>query len=220
MNQIDQTNPILPGSLGPENTSSEISTAPKSPVTKNVFTKSETGNGFSRGANRKGGRARSPKEPRVKPEFDQKIINIRRVARVVAGGRRFAFSVALVSGNRKGMVGIGLGKGADTAIAIDKATRDAKKNMISVPLNEKFSIPFETGAKYSSSQVVIKPAPGRGIVAGTSVRNVLELAGLKEISAKLRSGSKNRLNNARAALRALALIGKHLPLVTGRKSKS
>jgi small subunit ribosomal protein S5 len=170
-------------------------------------------NSRGRDLERKGGRRMASKEPRVKPEFDQKIITIRRVARVVAGGRRFAFSVALVSGNRKGMVGIGLGKGADTALAIEKATRNAKKHMVAVPLTASGSIPFEVSAKYASSVVMIMPAPGRGVVAGTSVRNVLELAGMKEVTAKLRSGSKNRLNNARAALKALSFIANRAPVI-------
>lgn len=152
---------------------------------------------------------RAPRrESRVKPEFDQKIINIRRVARVVTGGRRFSFSVALVAGNKKGSVGVGLGKATDTSLAIEKALRDAKKNMITVSLTKNMTIPHDVNAKYSSARVTIMPAPDRGIIAGSSVRTVLELAGVKDVGAKLHSGTKNKLNNARAAIIALGKLSK------------
>lgn len=148
---------------------------------------------------------------RQKPEFDQKMIDIRRVARVVAGGRRFSFSVALVIGDRKGSVGVGLGKAADTSLAIEKAMKHARKNMITLSLTKKMSIPHELSAKYSSASVFMLPNHGKGLVAGSSVRNVLDLAGVKDVSAKVLSGSKNRLNNARAALKALSAIGAKRP---------
>ena len=157
------------------------------------------------GAPSRGGRGGAGFE-RVKPEFDNKLIQIRRVTRVVSGGRRFAFSVALVAGNRKGSVGVGIGKAADTAAAIEKATKNAKKNMIKVHLTNEMMIPHEVEAKESSARVMIMPAKGRGMVAGSSVRNVLELAGIKNVRAKIVSGSKNKLNNARAAIKALRQI--------------
>lgn len=140
---------------------------------------------------------------RVRSEFDQKIINIRRVTRVVAGGRRFSFSVALVIGDRKGSVGVGIGKASDTALAIEKALRDAKKNMIKVKTTRDMGIPHDTEAKFSSSRVKILPARGKGVAAGSSVRTVLELAGMRNITAKVLSRSKNQLNNAKAAIKAL-----------------
>jgi len=140
---------------------------------------------------------------RVKSEFDQKVIDIRRVTRVVSGGRRFSFSVALVAGNRKGSVGVGIGKSSDTSSAIEKASRNAKKNMIKVKLNKNMSIPHEVKIKFASTRVLIKPAPGKGLVAGSSIRNVLDLAGVKDVSSKLFSRSKNKLNNAKAAIEAL-----------------
>ena len=143
------------------------------------------------------------REARAKSEFDQKIISIRRVTRVVTGGRRFAFSVGIVIGDRKGRVGVGQGKAGDTPLAIDKAVRDARKNMIKVPMTKNFSIPHEVDAKFSSSRVLIMRAPGKGILAGSSVRTVLEFAGLKEVSAKIFSRSKNKVNNAKAAVKAL-----------------
>lgn len=151
---------------------------------------------------------RTDKE-RVKPEFDTKIISIRRVTRVASGGRRFTFSVAVVSGDRKGRVGVGLGKAGDTSLAIDKATRNAKKNMIKVILSPSMTIPHMVNAKYSSARVMIMPARGRGVVAGTAVRNVIELAGIKDICAKLLSGSKNKLNIAKVTIKALSELSKH-----------
>lgn len=160
--------------------------------------------GRGRGRERRGSdRSRAPRAPRVRSEYDQKIINIRRVARVVAGGRRFSFSVSLIIGNRKGKVGVGLGKAGDTTLAIDKAVRDAKKNLITVNLTKDNSIAHETSAKYCAARVTLMPAPRRGLVAGSSARPVLELAGVTNVVAKIHSGSKNGLNNARAAVEAL-----------------
>jgi small subunit ribosomal protein S5 len=153
---------------------------------------------------KKNSRKSSPRrETRVKPEFDQKIVSIRRVTRVVTGGRRFSFSVGIVIGDRRGRVGVGLGKAGDTPVAIDKAVRDAKKNMIKVNMTKSGSIPHEVSSKYSSSRVTIMRAPGKGILAGSSVRTVLEFAGIKEVSAKIFSRSKNKINNAKAAIKAL-----------------
>ncbi|MCC7500586.1 30S ribosomal protein S5 [Candidatus Nomurabacteria bacterium] len=151
----------------------------------------------------RGGRRPSTRPPRQKSEFDQKMINIRRVARVMAGGRRFSFSVAIIIGNKKGKVGVGLGKAGDTTLAIDKAVRDAKKRMITVPLTKNNSIAHDVDAKYNASRIMLIPAKGRGLVAGSSVRPVLELAGVTDVIGKIHSGSKNGLNNARAAIEAL-----------------
>ncbi|MFZ2252596.1 MAG: 30S ribosomal protein S5 [Minisyncoccia bacterium] len=143
------------------------------------------------------------REERVRSEFDQKIISIRRVTRVMAGGRRFSFSVAIVIGNKKGKVGVGIGKAGDTQLAIEKAVRSARKHLIEIPLNKHQHIPHDVHTKLSSSEVMIMPAPGRGLVAGSSVRTVLELGGVKDVTAKIFSRSKNKLNNARAAIAAL-----------------
>ncbi len=155
---------------------------------------------------RQGSDRRRPRPPRAKSEFDSKMINIRRVARTVAGGRRFSFSVAIIIGNKKGRVGVGLGKAGDTTLAIDKATRDAKKHMITLNLTKDSSIRHEVSAKFNASRVTLMPARGRGLVAGSSVRPVLELAGVSNIVAKVHSGSKNGLNNARAAIEALKTL--------------
>lgn len=157
-----------------------------------------------RHAQRRGGRRQgSRREERARPEFAQKIISIRRVTRVMAGGRRFNFSVAMVAGNKAGKVGVGIGKAGDTQLAIEKAFRMAKKRMIQVPMDEHSRIPHDVSTKYASSEIMIQPAPGRGLVAGSSVRTVLELAGVKDVTAKIFSRSKNKLNNANAAIQAL-----------------
>ena len=150
---------------------------------------------------------------RVKPEYDQKILNIRRVARVATGGRRFQFSVAMVIGNRKGSIGVGTGKAGDTSLAIDKAVRAAKKNLLKVNTTKSMSIPHDVKMKYSSARIFIQPAPGRGLSAGSAVRDVLELAGIKDVNAKIFSGSKNKLNIAQATVKALSTLRSRQPSV-------
>ncbi len=164
--------------------------------------------GGSSGPRAPRGGARGEPRERVKPEFDSKIIDIRRVTRVTSGGRRMNFSVAVVAGDRKGRVGVGLGKSIDTASAVEKATRDAKKNLIKVPLSAQMTIPHAVEAKYASARVMIFPARGRGVVAGSSARAVIEMAGIKDVCAKYISGSKNRLNNAKVAIEALRRLTK------------
>lgn len=165
-----------------------------------------TGGGRSGPGGRSGGQRRRDGGERVRSEFDQKVVSLRRVARVVAGGRRFSFSAAIVAGDRKGRVGVGLGKGADTALAMDKAMRDAKKNMIRISMTDSKSIPHDTEAKYGASVIALRPSPARGIVAGSSIRTVLELAGVMDVTAKIHSRSKNKLNNARATVKALEAL--------------
>ncbi len=152
---------------------------------------------------RGGGRARAPRE---KPEFDSKTISIRRVTRVVSGGRRFTLSVALVAGDRNGRIGLGTGKALDTQVAIEKALKSAKRNMIHVKLSKTKSLPHDIEAKYNSSKVMIMPNRGRGLIAGSSARTILALAGLNNVTAKFSSGTKNKLNNARATMKALSQV--------------
>lgn len=178
------------------------------PATNNGL-RSRGPRGGSRGGERRNSRRPrrgGDRRERVRPEFDQKIVSIRRVTRVMAGGRRFSFSVSMVIGDKKGRVGVGIGKAGDTQLAIEKAVRDAKKHMITVPMNEKNHIAHDVQKKVSSSEVMIIPAPGRGLVAGSSVRTVLELAGVKDVTAKLLTRTKNKLNNARATVEALKLL--------------
>ena len=156
-----------------------------------------------RGGGQRGPRRTGGRDDRARSEFAQKMIGIRRVARVMAGGRRFNFSAAIVIGDKKGRVGVGVGKAADTQLAIEKATRAAKRNMINLNLTKNRSIPFNVESKYCASVVTIRPSPGRGLVAGSSVRSVLEMAGVTDVTAKLLSRSKNPINNARAAIQAL-----------------
>lgn len=169
--------------------------------------------GNARGAGGRGDRRKNERRPsrrpeRARQEFDNKIISVRRVTRVVSGGRRFSFSIAVVIGDKKGKVGVGIGKAGDTPIAIEKAIRDAKKNMIKVSLTSNNSIAHPVETKYSSARVFITPAPGKGIIAGSAVRVVLELAGAKEVSSKILSRSKNKLNIARATIKALEKLKK------------
>jgi len=126
----------------------------------------------------------------------------------------------MVVGDRKGRVGVGLGKSTDTALAIDKAVRDAKKNMVQVNFEEGFTVPHELRAKFKASIVEIRPAPGRGLVAGSSVRDVLDLAGAQNVSAKLLSRSKNKINNARCAIKALAPISKRAAVQTSAEDQA
>lgn len=145
--------------------------------------------------------------PKQKSEYEQKLIDLRRVARVMAGGRRFTFRAAVVLGDQKGKVGFGLGKSADTSQAIEKAVRRARKNMIFVPLTKDQSIPHEVYSKFGSARVILRPGKiGKGLVAGGAARTVLALAGVKNASAKILSHTKNKLTNALATLEALKTL--------------
>ena len=141
---------------------------------------------------------------REKPEFDQKVLDVRRTARVVKGGRRFSFRAAVVIGNRNGRVGMGLGKGPDVSTAVEKAVHQAKKNMISVAVTENKSISHPVDGKMSAARVILKPAKlGHGLVAGGPIRVISELVGIKNITAKIIGRTPNKLNNAKATLNAL-----------------
>lgn len=139
---------------------------------------------------------------RKSPEFDQKLLDLARVTRVVKGGRRFRFRATLVIGNRKGRVGVGVSKGPDVAGAIQKAFDKAKKNMIEVDVSSG-TITYDVRQKLGGAKVLLKPASkGRGIIAGGAVRAVMDLAGIKDIVSKS-LGSSNKLNVARATIEAL-----------------
>jgi small subunit ribosomal protein S5 len=198
---------ILPKTMAAEEALAEegisVAVTPATPVGK----KDDFRNRAPRD-HKKNARRPAKKDARPRSEFDHKTVSIRRVTRVTSGGRRFSFSVTLVAGNHKGMVGVGQGKAGDTPLAIDKALRDAKKNMIQIATTKDMSIPHEVSAKYSSCRVLIMPAPGRGILAGSSVRTVLELAGISQVNAKILSGSKNRANIAKVALKALESLSR------------
>ncbi len=154
---------------------------------------------------------------REKPEFEQKMIDLARVTRVVKGGRRFSFRASVVIGNRKGKVGFGVAKGGDVSVAIGKAVVDAKKNMIFVKRHNT-TIAFDVKEKYGAVKIMLRPAKkGRGVVAGGAMRAVLELAGIKDVVAKS-IGASNKLNVARATLRALAKLNQNL-VGSANKSK-
>ncbi len=157
---------------------------------------------FNRRAPRQGGKSFGD---RVK-DVDQKILDIRRVTRVVAGGRRMSFAVSMLIGDKKGVVGLGTGKGNDTALAIAKALKDAKKNAIKINRTDSNSIAYDVSAKYCSSKVMFFPNNGKGLVAGAALRDIAVISGMKDISGKVISGSKNKLNTARAAMKALSGI--------------
>ena len=123
------------------------------------------------------------------------------------------FAVAIAIGDKKGSVGLGTGKGGDTAIAIAKALRQAKKNMFKIKTTKDMSIPFEVSGKYASSKLVLRPNKDKGLVAGSTVRDMLLLAGIKNVTGKIHSGSKNKLNNARVTYEVLYQIKDKNPIV-------
>lgn len=144
--------------------------------------------------------ARKAKE---KDEFESKLLDLARVTRVTAGGRHFRFRVVMVVGNKAGKIGVGVAKGLDVAQAVEKSTKFAKKNLIEIPILED-TIPHEVYAKHSSARVLLKPRrKGRGLVAGGTVRVICSLAGIKNISSKILGRTGNKLNNARATIKAL-----------------
>jgi small subunit ribosomal protein S5 len=135
--------------------------------------------------------------------LETKMLDLARVTRVTGGGKRMSFRAVVIAGDKKGKVGIGIDKGKDVSQAIDKATRRAKKNLISVVIVDG-TIPHEATAKSGPARIMLKPQKkGRGLVAGGAVRMICELAGIKNVSSKILSGSKNKLNNARATMEAL-----------------
>ena len=141
-------------------------------------------------------------------KWDSKVLDLARVTRVVAGGKRFKFRAVVVVGDQQGRVGVGVDKGDDVAQAVEKSTRAAKRFFISVPIKEG-TIPYQVESKYKSAVVLIKPAAkGAGVIAGGALRAVLTLAGIKNVSAKILSRSTNKLNNARAAIEALKKLKK------------
>lgn len=138
-------------------------------------------------------------------EFEEKVIHINRVARVVKGGRRFRFQATVVVGDGKGRVGVGVGKGSEVMTSIAKAVSRAKAQMITVPLKE-HTIPHEIQVRFSGAQVLLKPASaGTGVIAGGAVRNVVEVAGIRDLLTKS-LGSSNKVNNAYATIAALSQL--------------
>lgn len=149
---------------------------------------------------------RKPIIKREKSEFESKLLDLARVTRVTAGGKQMSFRATVIVGNKKGKVGVGVAKSVDTTQAIEKATRDAKKNLIVVPIVDE-TIPYEVYAKYSAAKIIMKPQKkGRGLIAGGVVRVICELAGIKNVSAKMLGTTGNKINNSRAVIEALKKI--------------
>jgi small subunit ribosomal protein S5 len=161
-------------------------------------------NNQNRGGNNNNRRPRNDM-PQEEKQFDERVVHIDRVARVVKGGRRFRFRALVVIGDHKNKVGIGTAKGADVTAAVSKAVDVAKKNLVTVPVY-KNTIPHEAEAKVAGARILIKPAsPGTGLIAGGVVRVVLEVAGVHNVLSKS-LGSTNKINTAYATLAALQSI--------------
>ena len=142
---------------------------------------------------------------RSKPEFEQKLVDLARVTRVVKGGKRLRFRACMVIGDYKGRVGFGVAKGADVSTAIDKSVRQAKKNLLTINVSQG-TIPHEVRAKYKAANVLLRPAKkGHGLVSGGVVRIVLSLVGFKNLTTKI-LGSNNKINNVKATMKALNML--------------
>jgi len=139
----------------------------------------------------------------IKDEYETKLLDLARVTRVTGGGKRMSFRAVVIAGDKKGKIGMGVDKGKDVSQAIEKATSRAKKNIINVVISNE-TIPHQVKVKMGPSVILLKPqSKGRGLVAGGVVRAICDLVGIKNVSSKILSGSKNKLNNARAVMEAL-----------------
>ncbi|MFH1632318.1 MAG: 30S ribosomal protein S5 [bacterium] len=158
---------------------------------------------------------------REQREFEQRILDLARVTRVTKGGKRMRFRTCLVIGDRKGRVGLGVAKGADVAASVEKAFRQAKKNMVTIPMVNA-TIPHEVKSKFGAAEVLLKPAPeGTGLKSGGAVRMVLEFGGVPNAVSKI-LGSNNKINNAKAtfvALRSLTPIEKKVKEVKAKGTR-
>lgn len=154
------------------------------------------------------GRRGAKAAPKPKKEFEEKLLEVRKVTRVTTGGRQMAFRATILIGNKKGKIWLGVATGPDVAIAVSKATHDAYKNVKDVIINDKGTVPYLVEKKFKSAIIRLIPAvPGTGLKAGSSVRNVLELAGYTNILSKI-IGTNNRLNNALLAIEILSTYKK------------
>ena len=146
------------------------------------------------------------------------ILDLARVTRVMAGGKRMRFRACVALGDRKGRVGVGLAKGADVSLAISKATNDAKKKIIKVRTTDTGTIPHQARIRSYSAKLLLKPAPpGTGIIAGSVLRQIFELAGIRDIVGKI-LGTSNKVNNAKAAIAVLQTLREPLDSQRGKKT--
>ena len=151
-------------------------------------------------------RRKNNKAKEKETDWQERVVQIRRVTKVVKGGKKLSFLAIVVVGNEKGQVGVGVGKASDVIGAVRKGVADGKKHLVDVPLTKANSIPHPVNGSGGGAKVMMRPAaPGTGVIAGGAVRTVLELAGVKNILAK-QLGSGNPLNNARAAANALSSL--------------
>lgn len=149
---------------------------------------------------------RSNQQQNAIPELEERVVSIKRVSKTVKGGRRMQLSALVVVGDGKGRVGVGMGKSQEVPNAIKKGVEDAKKNMFKVPITEEGTVPHEVMGVYGAGRVLIRPAvPGTGVMAGGSVRAVLELAGVKNVITKS-LGTSNSLNIVKATAEGLKLM--------------
>jgi len=152
-------------------------------------------------------------------KYQEKVVQVTRVTKVVKGGKKMTFRAIVIIGDKKRKVGVGIGRGEDVIVAIDKAILHGKKHLITVPLTHLDSIPHIVHSSYGACKILLRPAAeGTGVIAGGSVRAVLELAGMKNILAK-QFGSSNILNNAKATIQALTLIKEKIALGTIQSKK-
>lgn len=159
---------------------------------------------------KQGGFSKRGSYEKEEKEFEQSIIDIARVTRVMAGGKRMRFRACVVIGDKKGRVGSAVAKGADVTIAVNKAVTKAKKEVVNIPLFNQ-TIPHTVKVKYKAARIMLKPAPkGTGIIAGGAVRIVLDLAGVSDIVAKI-LGTNNKINNVKATIKALKMLKKIEP---------
>lgn len=159
-----------------------------------------------------------PGREKEKSEFDSNILDLARVTRVTEGGKHMSFRALVVVGDRKGRVGFGVEKGKDVQIGVDKATRQAKKNLIKVPMiNE--TIPHAVYMKFKAAKIMLKPAPkGSGIIAGGAVRVVLDLAGVPNVSSKIIGKTKNKITIIKATFEALKALRPTAPRQTVKRT--
>ncbi len=153
-------------------------------------------------------------------EFESKVLDMTRVSRMTAGGRRMRFRAVVVVGNKKGKVGLGLAKGVDVAQAVEKATKMARRDLVDVPIYKE-TIPHQVEAKFGAAEVLLKPqAKGRGLVAGGTVRIICNLAGIQNISSKVLGRTPNKLTNAMATIEALKKLKAPVVKVQEKKTVS